>query len=325
MAKFASKYYLLIFGILLGIAYGLVTRLVWGEQMALASLTYLFLIPAVLGVIPFIFANEAQVRSYLYIIFIPWLTVMAFFLTMWMLGIESLICLIILGAPFFVLGTVGALIFRLILLHDRAKKNRMPAFAFMLLPVLVAPIEHAVSSPSEVYSVTSEVVINARPDDVWNNIVRVPEITESEYHRGTFNYLGIPRPIEAELMDERPGALRKGHFEGGLTFIEHIIDWQPHRKVTFDIVVDPDTIADRVFDQHVLKGNYFNFVEAGYEIEPIGESQVRLQLTSRYRLTSKVNFYGKFWGDLFLADFQDRLLDVIKRRSDRVESLSQIN
>lgn len=325
MARFVTKHYLLIFGVLIGIVYGLVTRIVWGQQMALASLTYLFLIPAVLGVIPFIFANEAQVRSYLYIIFIPWVTVLAFFLTMWMLRIESLICLIILGAPFFVLGTVGALIFRLVLLHDRAKKNRMPAVAFMLLPVLLAPIEHAVNSPSEVYSVTSGVVINARPADVWNNIVRVPEISESDYRSGPFNYLGIPRPIEAELMDERPGALRKGRFEGGLTFIEHIIDWQPHSKVTFDIVVDPDTIADRVFDQHVLKGNYFNFVEAGYEIEPVGNEQVRLRLTSRYRLTSKVNFYGKFWGDIFLTDFQDRLLDVIKRRCDRDQTLAALN
>lgn len=325
MARFVTKHYLLVFGVLIGIAYGLVTRLVWGQQMALASLTYLFVIPAVLGVIPFVFANEAQVRSYLYIIFIPWLTVLAFFLTMWMMRVESLICLTILGAPFFILGTVGALIFRLVLLRERAKKNVLPAIAFMLLPVLLAPVEHAVNSPSAVYSVTSEVVINARPDEVWENIVRVSEISESEYRSGTFNYLGIPRPIEAELVDERPGALRKGRFEGGLTFVEHIIDWQPHRKVTFDIVVDPDTIADRVFDQHVLKGNYFGFVEAGYEIEPVSDTEVRLRLTSRYRLTSKVNFYGKFWGDIFLTDFQDRLLDVIKRRTDRVQTLASVN
>lgn len=318
MARFTTKYYLLAFGVVIGIGYGLITRLVWGQQMALASLTYLFLIPAVLGVIPLVLANEAQVRSYLYIIFLPWITVLSLFVTMWVLRIESLICLIILGAPFLVLGTIGGLIFRLVILHQRSKKNVLPAIAFMLLPVLIAPVEYAVKSPSDVFSVTSEVVINAGTDEVWRSIVRVPEISESEYHRGIFNYLGIPRPIEAELKAEEPGALRKGHFEGGLTFVEHIIDWQPHRKVTFDIVVDPDTIAERVFDQHVLKGNYFNFVEAGYEIEPLNESHLRLRLTSRYRLTSKVNFYGKFWGDIILADFQERLLDVIKRRCDRV-------
>ncbi|MBP9664255.1 MAG: hypothetical protein KBD94_06500 [Pyrinomonadaceae bacterium] len=318
MARFVTNHYLVALGVLIGIGYGLITRLIWGQQMALASLTYLFLIPTVLGVIPLIFANEAQVRSYLYIIFIPWLTVLSFFLTMWILRIESLICLIILGAPFFVLGTIGALIFRLVLLHQKAKKNVLPAIAFMMLPVLLAPVENAVNSPSQVYAVTSEVVIDARPDNVWKNIVRVPEISEGEYRSGVFHSLGIPRPIEAELIAEGPGAMRKGHFEGGLTFTEHIIDWQPHRKVAFDIVVDPDTIAERVFDQHVLKGNYFTFIDAGYEIESINETQVRLRLTSQYRLTSKVNFYGKFWGDIILADFQDRLLDVIKRRCDRV-------
>jgi hypothetical protein len=57
----------------------------------------------------------------------------------------------------------------------------------------------------------------------------------------------------------------------------------------------------------------------------VNESQVRLRLTSQYRLTSKVNFYGKFWGDIFLADFQDRLLDVIKRRTDRVQTIASVN
>ena len=92
MAKLAAKYYLLIFGILLGIAYGVVTRLVWGQQMSLASLTYFFLIPTVLGVIPLVFASDAQTRSYAFTIFIPWLTLISFFLTMWMLHIESMIC-----------------------------------------------------------------------------------------------------------------------------------------------------------------------------------------------------------------------------------------
>ncbi|MBV9216324.1 MAG: hypothetical protein JO053_09115 [Acidobacteria bacterium] len=317
MARLASKYYLLIAGVAIGIVYGLVTRIVWGQQMALATLTYLFVIPTVLGIIPLIFSSEAQVRSYLFCIFVPWLTILSALLTLVLVHLEGVICLAILGAPFFILGTVGALVYRLIRIHINNKKNLLPSIALILTPALLAPVENLIISPSDVYSDSSEIVINSPAERVWQNIIRVAPIQDREYRTGFFNYLGVPRPVEAELFGEGPGALRKGHFEGGLLFVEHIREWQPGRRVSFDIEVDPNTVADRVFDQHVLKGNYFRFIDAAYDIEPISDTQVRLRLTSRYRLTSKVNFYGKLWGDIFLRDFQDRLLEVIKERTDQ--------
>ena len=312
--RFAEKYLLLLLGVLIGVAYGLFTRIVFGQRATLVSLSFLFLVPTVLGIIPLVFANDAQIRSYRYIIFIPWLTVVAFFLTMLAVGIESSICLLIIGAPFFILGTVGALTFMLIRIHIK-KKNTL--LTLIIIPFLFSPIEEAINTPSQVYTVASEVTINSTPDRVWNNIIRVPEIKDSEYNPGFFNYLGVPRPIEAELSDEHTGAQRIGHFQDGLTFIEHITDWQPNKKVSFDIVVDPQTIRPAVFDQHVLKGDYFKFIEASYELEQTGDNQIKLRLVSNYRLTSKVNFYNKFWGDLLLKDFQDRLLAVIKFRCDQ--------
>ncbi|MBO9573616.1 MAG: hypothetical protein J7497_15620, partial [Chitinophagaceae bacterium] len=75
MARLKQKYGLLIIGIVTGIAYGMITRLVFGEQATLASITYLFIIPAILGIIPLMFADNDQLKSYKNIIFIPWITV----------------------------------------------------------------------------------------------------------------------------------------------------------------------------------------------------------------------------------------------------------
>ena len=302
-------------GLLIGVVYGLVTRFVFGREATLVSLAYLFLVPAVLGIIPLVFADDKQIKSYRTIIFVPWLTVASAFLMMYLLGWEESLCFLVLGGPFFMVSTIAALVYRLIRIHKDKKRNAL--LTVILIPFLFSPIEEAFKSPSQIYTVTSEVEINSTPDYVWSNIIRVPKIKDSEYQAGYFNHLGVPRPTEAVLAEEKLGALRIGHFEGGLTFIEHITDWQPNKRVSFDIIVDPKTIRNRVFDKHVLAGDYFNFVNATYEIETINHKQLKLRLVSSYRLTSKINFYNKFWGDLFLHDFQDRLLAVIKLRCDK--------
>lgn len=133
MKRLTEKYKLLLIGISLGVVYGLFTRLIFDEKATLASITYLFLIPTILGMIPLIFANDAQLRSYRNIIFIPWLCVATFFLTMFLLGIEEIICLLILGGPFFILGTLGGLLFRFIQLRQQKKElNDISSIAFYI-------------------------------------------------------------------------------------------------------------------------------------------------------------------------------------------------
>lgn len=135
-----------------------------------------------------------------------------------------------------------------------------------------------------------------------------------EYNSGFFNSIGIPRPIRATVDHKALGGRRIGNFEGGLMFIETITEYDENKKVSFNIKIDPSTVRQKVFDQHVLNGNYFNFVKATYELTELKNGQVKLSLSSSYQLTSTINFYGKFWGDIILTDFQDRLLNVIESR-----------
>ena len=70
MAQLKQKYGLLIIGIALGIAYGIAARLVFGQSATLASVTYLFIVPTILGIIPLMFADNDKLKSYRTIIFI---------------------------------------------------------------------------------------------------------------------------------------------------------------------------------------------------------------------------------------------------------------
>ena len=294
MTRLKQKYGLLIIGVALGITYGLVTRLVFGQKATLASVTYLFIIPTILGIIPLIFADNDKLKSYKNIIFIPWLTVTTFFLTMFLFGIEDFICLLILAAPYFILGTIGALIYKIVQINRQKSKGKL--LVLVLLPFLFAPLEESLIIPSDTYNVTSEVIINETPENIWNNIVEVQKIESKEYNSGFFNSIGIPRPLSASVDKKELGGQRIGNFEGGLMFIETITKYEENKKVSFDIKIDPTTIRQKVFDQHVLNGNYFTFVDATYELTELKNEQVKLTLSSRYRLTSTINFYSKFWG-----------------------------
>jgi len=305
MTKLKQKYGLLIIGVVLGVAYGLVTRLVFGNKATLASITYLFIIPTILGVIPLMFADDKKLKSYKHIIFIPWLT-------MYLCGIEDFICLLVLGAPFFILGTIGALIYKIVQINKQKNKGKL--FTLALLPFLFAPIEENINSPSEIFNVKSVVIIDATPKEIWDNIVEVNTIEDSEYNSGFFNSIGIPRPINATVNKKELGGKRIGNFEGGLKFIETITKYDQNKLIAFSIKIDPKTVRQKVFDQHVLNGNYFNFVNATYQLTQLENNLVQLTLHSSYQLTSTVNYYGKFWGDLILSDFQDRLLNVIENR-----------
>jgi len=232
---------------------------------------------------------------------------------MFLIGLEEFICLLILAGPFFILGTIGSLIYRLVQINKQKNKGKL--LTLLIVPFLFSPIEESIKSPSLIFEIESEVVISSTLETIWNNIVEVNTIREIEYTPGFFNKIGIPRPLSATVDEKRIGGQRIGNFEGGLRFVETITKYEPNKVVSFDIKVDPKSVRPNVFDQHVLNGNYFTFVNATYEMTSLPNGQVNLKLSSRYQLTSKINFYGKFWGDIILNDFQDRLLKVIETRS----------
>jgi hypothetical protein len=152
----------------------------------------------------------------------------------------------------------------------------------VLLLFLFGPLEESLIIPSDTYNVTSEVIINETPKNIWNNIVEVQKIDSKEYDSGFFNSIGIPRPLSANVDKKELGGQRIGNFEGGLMFIETITKYEENKKVSFDIKIDPTTVKQKVFDQHVLNGNYFTFLDATYELTEIKNGQVKLTLSSRY-------------------------------------------
>ncbi|MFT3704695.1 MAG: hypothetical protein QM802_20185 [Agriterribacter sp.] len=319
MKRFISKYG----GVILGAIYGLLLRFIFNFNdisesifgFNLFSVSFIWVAPVIIGIIPLIFATNKQLENPAYSILSPVLTVLIFFTFALLTRIEDLVCIIVITFPFMLGAMIGGFVFSKMLKNIKRKKGII--YSIILVPFLSAIIENKFDTPINIYSAESTVVISSTEDVIWQNIVRVKKIDEKEYNKGFLNYAGIPRPLFAELDKDTVGAKRIGHFEGGLTFEEKVTSWKRNQEVAFDITVVPSSIRETVFDQHILKGRHFKFINATYKLNKINNNKIILTLSSSYELQTNINSYSSFWGHYLLTDFQDRLLSVIKQRAER--------
>jgi hypothetical protein len=186
----------------------------------------------------------------------------------------------------------------------------------VLLPFAMAPVEARLPIPDDHREVATTIAIDAPPSVVWSEIVRVPEIRADELKFSPYAWIGIPRPQEARLSDERLGGIRTALFRGGIRFTETVTEWTPLHSFAFDIAVDPGSIRPQVLDRHVLVGGvYFDVLHGRFVIEPKGGSVV-LHLASLHRLSTRLNPYAGFWTDAIMTDIQRTVCQVIKARSE---------
>lgn len=305
-----------ISGILIGALYALILRLIFSIEIpnlvSLFSITFIWLVPAIIGSIPLFYATDEQLKNIRYRMTSPVWTVVLFFILCFVTRMEDLICICVIAIPYvlgaMVVGIVAGEIIEII----RLKRNTL--YSIILIPFIVSPIEQQFKPPTHSYSVVTQALINAKAEEVWQHIIRVSQIEEKEYSKGFFNYAGIPRPLFAELDKDTLGATRVGHFEGGLKFVEKVISWDRNKHIGFDISVVPSSIRRTVFDQHILKGGHFRFLNANYYLKQLPNGQTELTLSSSYELSTNINSYAAFCGNQLLEDFQQRLLQVIKTR-----------
>jgi hypothetical protein len=306
-------------GVLIGGLYGLAMRIFFdmhlGDLVDLFSITFVWIVPMVIGLIPLVFATHEQLKGWSFRMSRPILSVLTFFIFCYITRLEDIICLIIIAFPFLIVaGGTGVILGELIIQY---RKKRGILFSVFLLPFLTGVIEPTFTTPAEVVETRSSVVIDADHKKIWDNIVRVPEIRSTEYEKGFLNRAGIPRPLYAELDKDTLGGNRVGHFEGGLAFQEKIIQWEKNKEVTFNIKIIPSANSTTIFERHMLHGQHVEFLNTTYLLTVQGDGKIELSLITKYQLTTKINFYGKLWGHLMLTDFQERLLAVIKSRCEK--------
>lgn len=306
----------------LGVLYGLVCQIAprapsFRDLYGVMSFGYVFILPLVIGALVVAAAEEQLRRSWWFRIFGSWPAVCLCLLVAVLVGWEGSICLIMAIVVMLPLATIGGVISGIVL--SRIDRDRL--HASVLLPILFSPLASAyIESYLELPVIhrTAETAIDiaATPGDVWQEIIRVPKI--SEPIDGLFYRMGFPKPVQATLSHEGKGGVRRAEFEGGLLFIETITEWQPEQVLSFAIAADPSSVPVTTLDEHVVVGGrYFDVLEGTYRIERRDDGTTSLHLSSRFRISTRFNFYAGWWARLLMTDIQESILTVLKSRAEK--------
>ncbi len=315
-----------ILGVLAGLTYGLVARFafsisaimgVWG----IMTLGFIFWLPMALGALTVFIAQRKAERTWVVSIFLPWVPALLGIGSAVLLGWEGTICVVMALPVYLLMASLGGYLVWLGTRHILpSAPNTVLVATLALLPFLSAQIEQNFELPIAHRQVETEILIEASPSSVWQNIIRVPAIEDNEQRTLSFHVLGFPKPIEATLSHEGVGGIRHASFEGGLVFVETITVWEPERELAFGIQVDPEMVPATTLDEHVVVGGpFFETLDGRYRIEPMEDGGVLLHLESTHRLSTRFNFYSRWWSDLIMRDIQNYILVILKKRCEEQE------
>lgn len=309
-------------GILAGALYGLAIRVGLAHKdvhpfIGTISTAFLYVCPFSVGAIAVIWGAEKGA-------WIPKrrqiglaMSAMALFLVaMFATFLEGLICIVLVVPVFMIAAAVGALIGGVVHNYGRSGPGVLPAIA--LLPLLAGPVESLLPPQRSEQTVTNTIHIAAPPGAVFDRLASVRGIRPEELGFTFVHLIGLPKPVEAHMDGEGPGAVRTSRWEKQVWFQEVITEWDRPHTMRYRFVVPKGAIPREALDEHVeINGEYFELIDGGYTLQPSSDGGTDLALTTRFVNKSRLRVYGNLWGKLVLKDFHRSILGLMKSRAER--------
>ncbi|VFR36595.1 hypothetical protein BER2_3984 [plant metagenome] len=280
----------------------------------------LFGLPFFMGAATVSLSPPARQARWGYRILAPWVSVLIVFLGLVIVAVETLICLVMLAPVLFPAASLGGVLAGWLLTRWRQRAAQRATLASVLvLPILLGPLEPmVVPTQVEHITVSDRIVIAAAPGAVWATLVQVPDIRDSELQPSFSHAIGLPRPRAALMTGQGVGAVRDLYWEDNVRFREHVTAWEPGRLLAYDVDVSPARDTLKKLDPHVVIGDrYFDVLRGRYDLRALPDGSTELSLSTTYRISTRVNGYGKFWADRTLHDFHGVVLDLLR---DRVQA-----
>jgi hypothetical protein len=308
-------------GVLTGVAYGLVARIVFmtrsaNELFGVMTIAFLVMVPIVVGALT---VSRSDNPSKAFRVFGPWLPMFLTLVATAVLGWEGAICIYLAIPVVFPFASIGGIV------GGYLQRQRLGMQSLILaLPFVAGPLESRVGNPVSLVRTTQQIEIAAPPSIVWPLVASVDSIKPEEESRALFLTLGFPQPISATLSHPGKGGIRSAKFEGGVVFTETVTEWIPGRKLSFTIDPNTDAIPPTTLDPHVtIGGPYFDVLTGTYELVPSSDGKsTRLILHSTHRVSTHFNLYSGWWADRIMASIQRNILVVHKQRAEKLARAS---
>ncbi len=310
-------------GIPFAALYGILARVLFGaasrsekDQLFTMTLSFLVVAPAIIGVITVLLASAERRAKVSFAIWGPMLSSTVVLLAMIALALEAAICVVMLSPIYYGLAVIGGVVTWAIAraLHSRSNPPMAVISLIAILPFLSLLVEQTLPVETRTERVTTSIDVAAPAEVIWPLVIRVSTIAPAEHVDRAAYLFGIPRPVEATLTGDGPGALRMGRFDNGLIFEERVTTWQPNRRVAFSITPHAPSLYA---PWDMIGKTYLNLVDAEYELQPIDTQHTRLFLHTRVNISTRFNDYSAWWVHSFTGDFLGDLLQIVKHRSEK--------
>jgi hypothetical protein len=300
--------------------YALIVRLTfgvkaWGSLFSVMSITFLFLLPSIIGALTVYLSDLEKVKKTWYRICAPWLPILLFLLITLAFAIEGWACWLMILPVFLIAASIGGLFGGYLKLKKR--NDKLNISLLVLIPFLISPVEQLIEKIPGTYKAYTYIDIHSNTEKIWKNVTRVKTIEKDDDTGYLTAFLGFPRPLKAELNYNGVGAYREAIFTNGLIFREAVIEYEENKKMVFSIKANTYEIPSTTLDEHILiGGKYFDVLNGTYELEKMEEGKFRLHLYSNFKMNTTFNFYAGWWGKIIMKDIQNNILQVVKKRAE---------
>lgn len=306
-----------LIGALLGIALRLLFGVLPLGMKGPMSLAFLVGTPLVVGAVTLVGTSREQ-RSWWFVIFAPWLTMLLMLLGCALAMLEGSICLALMAPLFFACASVGGLIMGAVLHYRDIRSAHVSAIAVLPLLMLLAEL-HLPLADREL-ELRREVVVEAGADTLWQQIHSARAIQAQELPPSLTHLIGVPRPLEGINVHTKDGEVRFSRWERGVHFRAQVTHSEPNRSVAWRYVFDADSFPAGSMDEHVaIGGRYFDLRDTTFNLTPLAGGRTRLQIVAHYRLSTTINAYAVPASTLLGNDFLDTILGLYKQRSETAE------
>ena len=182
-----------------------------------------------------------------------------------------------------------------------------------IVPLIAMVEQRSFEPPTQV--VTSEIVIDASPEEVWEIVVAFPEIEKPP--SGLFSF-GVSYPIRARIEGHGKGAIRYCEFNTG-SFVEPITTWDAPRHLAFDVIEQPSPMKEMtpyrdIHPPHLRTA--FQSERGEFVLEELPDGRTRLVGRTWYYVDMGPQVYWSQWTDWIIHKIHMRVLTHIKEEAE---------
>lgn len=305
----------LVAGILLGIGLRLVFMGPAGHRLTPMAASFIYLVPIVVGAVTVYVAELTQRRTWTYYFAAAFTANMFFVFGTLLIMIEGMICVVIILPLFACIGGAGGLVMGAFC--RITKWPRGSIYAIGALPLLLGTVEGVLPPPQRNATVVRSVLIDAPPQQVWQQIQNAVAIQPQEVERAWLFRIGVPLPQAGISSASGVGGVRTLSMGKSVHFDQIVTDWEENQRVRWQHRYAPDSFPPHALDDHVvLGGHYFDVSSSAYSLVPRG-AQTELRIELQYRVSTMFNWYADPVARHLLGNLEGVILEFYRQRSER--------